>query len=334
MQRLTTAIAFFLAALVTAGTASAETSQVRISRGFGIHYLPIYVIEEQKLLQKHAAAQGLGEVKPEFLLVDGGNHINDAVLAGAVDIGSTGTGGFLTLWAKASGTSKQVIGLGGSAAGGMVMTSRNPALTSVRDVKPTDRIAVPGVKTSLGAIILEMAVAKEFGAAEYARFDHQTVGLSYPDAVAAMISGKGEITAHVASAPFYAIELAQPGIHQVFSSVDLFGHMTVIMTFTTVEFRDKNPKLTKAFIDALAEATDFVDKHHVEAARIYAKFAKVKSPESETVKIISDPNNKFTMTPYGVMTFANFLSEVGSIKKKPARWQDVFVPDVHNLPGT
>ena len=76
--------------------AQAEVSQLRISRGFGVHYLPIYVMEAKGLLQKQAAAVGLGDIKVEFLLVDGGNHINDAVLAGSIDIASTGTGGFLT----------------------------------------------------------------------------------------------------------------------------------------------------------------------------------------------------------------------------------------------
>src|SRR5262249_32616622 len=148
--------------------ASAEVGHVRVSHGLGIHFLPLWIMEAEGLLQKEAAAAGLGDVSVEFLLIDGGNHINDAVLAGSVDIAATGTGGFLTLWAKTKGTPKlEVIALGGSAAGGMIMTSRNPAMQTLRDVSEKDRIAVPGIKTSLGAIILQMAVAKEFGDREY-----------------------------------------------------------------------------------------------------------------------------------------------------------------------
>src|SRR6476620_9434908 len=224
--------------------ASAEASQLRVSRGFGVHYLPLYVMEAKGLLEKRAAADGLADFKVEFLLVDGGNHINDAILAGTIDIASTGTGGFLTLWGKAKGNAKlEVIGLGGSASGGMTMTTRNPAIKSLRDVTDKDRIAVPGIKTSLGAIILQMAAAKEFGDKDYARLDHLTVSMSYPDAVAAMLSGKSEITAHVASAPFSYMELDSPGIHKVFNSVELFGHVTSIMAFTTEQFRAANPKL-------------------------------------------------------------------------------------------
>ena len=313
--------------------ALAEVTRVRVSRGFSISYLPLYVMEAQKLLQKHTAAAGLGEVTVEYLLVDGGNHINDAMLAGTVDIGSTGTGGFLTLWAKARGTNASVIGLGGSAAGGMVMTSRNPAMKTLRDVTEKDRIAVPGIKTSLGAVILQMAVAREFGDAAYAKLDHLTVGLSYPDAVVAMLSGSGEITAHVASAPFYYMELAKPGIHKIFNSVELFGHLTTIMAFTTDAFRARNPKLTAAFIAALEEGTRFVDQNKSEAARIYSTSAKVKTPEAETLRMISDPDVRYTLAPQGVMIYANFLNRVGVIKVKPERWQDVFAPEVHKQPG-
>jgi NitT/TauT family transport system substrate-binding protein len=321
-------------ALGVSSSASAEVSQLRISRGFGIHYLPLYVMEAQGLLQKRAAAEGLGDIKVEFLLVDGGNHINDAILAGAVDIASTGTGGFLTLWAKAKGNPNlEVIGLGGSASGGMTMTSRNPAMKTLRDVSEKDRIAVPGIKTSLGAIILQMAAAKEFGDKDYAKLDHLTVSMPYPDAVAAMLSGKSEITAHVASAPFSYIELDSPGIHKVFNSVELFGHVTTIMAFTTERFRAVNPKLTASFVEALKEAVAFVAVNKPEAAQIYARAARVKSPEAEILRIINDPDVRFTLVPEGIMIYANFMHRVGLLKVKPATWKDVFVSELHALPG-
>ena len=332
-------IGFMLVSVLTFGLgaasgATAEVSQLRISRGFGVHFLPLYVMEAKGLLQKRAAANGLGDIKVEFLLVDGGNHINDAILAGTIDIASTGTGGFLTLWAKAKGNPKlEVIGLGGSASGGMTMTSRNPTMKSLRDVTEKDRIAVPGIKTSLGAIILQMAVAKEFGDKEYARLDHLTVSMSYPDAVAAMLSSRSEITAHVASAPFSYMELDHPGIHKVFNSVELFGHVTTIMAFTTEQFRKSNPKLTASFVAALEEAIAFVAANKPEAAQIYARAARVKSPEAEILRIINDPDVRFTLVPEGIMVYANFMHRVGLLKVKPATWKDVFVSELHGLPG-
>jgi NitT/TauT family transport system substrate-binding protein len=326
-------LALAIAFSVPAG-ASAEVNQLRISRGFGVNFLPLYVMEVKGLLQKRAAADGLGDVKVEFMLIDGGNNINDAILAGSIDVASTGPGGFLTLWAKAKGNPKlEVIGLGGSASGGMTMTSRNPVLKTLRDITEKDRIAVPGIKTSLGAVILQMATAKEFGDTEYARFDHLTVGIPYPDAVAAMLSGKAEITAHVASAPFSYMELDAPGIHKVFNSVELFGHVTTIMAFTTERFRAANPKLTASFITALKEAVEFIAADKAEAARIYVGAARVKSSEAEILRIIKDPDVRFTAAPEGIMIYANFMHRVGLLKVKPATWKDVFVSELHDLPG-
>jgi NitT/TauT family transport system substrate-binding protein len=331
--RIALALAMAVTVVAPAG-ASAEVGQLRISRGFGVHYLPLYVMEKMALLQKRAVSAGLGGVKVEYLLIDGGNHINDAILARSVDIASTGTGGFLTLWAKTKGNPNlEVIGLGGSASGGMTMTTRNPALNSLRDVTEKDRIAVPGIKTSLGAIILQMAVAKEFGDTQYARLDHLTVGLPYPDALAAMLSGRSEITAHVASAPFSYMELESPGIHKVFNSVELFGHLTTIMAFTTQQFRTANPQLTASFVAALQEAVEFIAANKAEAAQIYVETAKVKQSEAEILRIINDPDLRFTLIPKGIMSYASFMHRVGLLKLKPESWKDVFVSEVHSLPG-
>jgi NitT/TauT family transport system substrate-binding protein len=215
----------------------------------------------------------------------------------------------------------------------MTMTTRNSAIKSLRDVTEKDRIAVPGIKTSLGAIILQMAAAKEFGDKDYARLDHLTVSMSYPDAVAAMLSGKAEITAHVASAPFSYMELDSPGIHKVFNSVELFGHVTTIMAFTTEQFRGANPNLTASFVAALKEAVEFVVANKAEAAQIYVRAARVKSSEADILRIITDPDLRFTQAPEGIMIYANFMHRVGLLKVKPATWKDVFVSELHGLPG-
>ena len=55
--------------------------------------------------------------------------------------------------------------------------------------------------------------------------------------------------------------------------------------------------------------------------------------EAEILRMISDPDLRFTLAPEGVMVFANFMHRVGLLKMKPATWKDVFVSEVHDLPG-
>jgi len=324
-----------LAALIVAvlGIASppalAEASVVRISYGYGILYLPLMVMDRERLMEKHATSLGVPNVNVEWKTFDGGNVINDAMLSGALDIAGIGVPGFLTLWAKAKDNPQiEVRGLTGMSSSSTYLMTRNPAIHSLKDFTDKDRIAVPGIKTSLPAVLLHMAVAKEFGDANYAKLDPITVGLPHPDALAVMLSGKGEINSHMASPPFSYVESAQPGLHRVFNSVDVLGNITLDMTFSTRRFVEANPRLTAAFVAAMREACALIERDKVRAAQIYNDVAKVKQPVEETLKILQDPNSRFTAVPEGTMRYAEFMSRVGTIKAKPASWKDYFFATV------
>ena len=82
LSRVLAGLAFaFGAFLASAPPLRAEVSEVRLSKGYGVLYLPLMVMEQKKLLEKHAAAAGLGDIKTSWFLFDGGNNINDAMLA-------------------------------------------------------------------------------------------------------------------------------------------------------------------------------------------------------------------------------------------------------------
>ena len=236
-------------ALAMSHAASGEVAEVRISHGYGVLYLPLMVMASEKLVEKHAAAAGLPSVKASYVVLDGGNVINDAMLSGALDIASSGVPGFLTLWAKAKDNpAQEVRGLTGMSSSSMYLMTRNASVKSLKDFTDKDRIAVPGIKTSLPAVLLHMAAAREFGDANYAKLDPITVGLPHPEALTVLLSGRGEIDSHMASPPFSYIEDATPGLHRVFNSVDLLGNITLDMTYTSRRFFEANPKLCGAFM--------------------------------------------------------------------------------------
>src|ERR1700731_2766142 len=116
-----------LALVATVGAVRAETNELRVSKGFGLHYMPLYIMEKLKLVEKHAAAAGLGDVKVSYRVIDGGNLINNAMLAGALDIATGGVPGFLTLWDKSRKIEKlEVKGLSGVGGGSVWLVTRNP----------------------------------------------------------------------------------------------------------------------------------------------------------------------------------------------------------------
>ncbi len=327
-SRVAGILAVALAALVSLGAplARAEVSEIRISKGFGILYLPLIVMKERGLLEEQARKAGLGEVRTTWLLFDGGNVINDAMLAGALDVAGTGAPGFITLWSKARGTRVEVTGVSALSATSLWLMSNRPGMTSLADVAATDRIALPGIKTSLSAVVLQMTVAKAFGAEAFARLDPMTVGLSHPDAVAALKGGRTEITAHFTSPPFSYIERDDPKIHRVMSSVDVLGNITLDVVFATKRFVDQNPKLMAAFLAAQEEANAFIAADRRGAAEIFVKASPVKVSVDEVVRMLDDPDTRFSSAPQGIMDFVTFMARAGSIKASPAAWTDLFMP--------
>jgi len=328
---------FALGAIVATGTdaARAETGELRVSKGFGLHYMPLYIMEKLKLVEKHAAAAGLGDVKVSYRVIDGGNVINDAMLAGVLDIATGGVPGFLTLWDKTRTIAQlEARGLSGIGGGSVWLVTRNPNIKTLADYTDKDRIAVPGIKTSFVAVVLQMAAAKAFGRENYAKLDPLTVGISHPDALAAMLSGKTEITSHFSSPPFSYIENDQPGFHRVINSSDIFGALTIIMSYTTRRFYDANPKLSAAFVAAADEAAQFIAANKREAARIYIDLAQVKTSEDEMLRMLNDPDTRFSAAPEGAMTYAGFMADIGTLKQRPAGWKDLFFPPVHDRPGS
>ncbi|WP_342358844.1 ABC transporter substrate-binding protein [Terrarubrum flagellatum] len=328
-------VAAAIGASLGAGSAQAEVKEVRVSKGFGILYLPLVVMQDQQFLEKRAKEAGLGDIKVTWLMLDGGNVINDAMMAGTLDFAGTGAPGFITLWAKAKGIPNvEVVGVSGMSSVSLWLMSNKPELKSLKDFTGTDKIALPGIKTSLAAVVLQMIAAKEFGPENYAKMDPMTVSLPHPEALAALIGGKTEIKAHFTSPPFQYLEAKAAGVHRVLNSVDYLGNLTLDVTFAPKKFVDANPKMTQAFIDAMDDSNALIAKDKKLAAEIFARSSKVKVDAAEVQEMIEDKDARFTTTPEGVMQFAEFMHKAGSIKLKPAKWSDMFVPQLVSRPGS
>ncbi|MFO1168366.1 MAG: ABC transporter substrate-binding protein [Rhodoblastus sp.] len=333
-MRMIVKAALALAACLALGPqARAEVKEVRISKGYGILYLPLMVMEQRKLLEKKAAEAGLGEIKTTWYLFDGGNVINDAMLAGSLDIAGTGAPGFITLWSKSRGTRAEVVGVSGMSGTLLTLNTINPDIKSLKDYTVKDKIALPGIKTSLAAVVLQMAAAKELGKDKWNAVDGSTVGLPHPEAYTAMMSGKTEITSHFASPPYSTLELRDKRVRSVVNSIDALGPITLDVVFAPKKFVDENPKTMAAFLAAFDEACDIIAKDKEGAAKDFQASLKAKISAEEALEMVSDKNTTFSATPTGMMQFANFMADVGSIKNRPEKWSDMYMPALAGRPG-
>jgi ABC-type nitrate/sulfonate/bicarbonate transport system substrate-binding protein len=194
----------------------ADVGAIKIARSFSLGHLPAIVMEQQKLVEKHARDLAVPDLKVEWVTLAGAAAQNDALLSGSVAFTANGVPGLLLLWDKTHG---EVRGVGALNSGKQLLNARNPSVRSISDFTPQDKIAVPAVKVSVGAILLQMAAEKQFGEQNRNKLDALTVGLSHPDATAALLSNS-EVTAHYALEPYSSKELTVPGIHTVLDSDD------------------------------------------------------------------------------------------------------------------
>src|SRR5437764_4584905 len=88
-----------LLGLAQSAPARAEVDAVRIAKQFGLGYLPLTLMEEEKLFEQQAKKQGL-DLKVEWLRLSAGAPMNDAILSGNLDFASGGVGPLLTIWGK------------------------------------------------------------------------------------------------------------------------------------------------------------------------------------------------------------------------------------------
>ena len=320
--------------LALAAPARAEVTEVRLSKGYGVLYLPLMVMEQRKLLEKKAAEAGLGEIRTTWYLFDGGNIINDAMLAGSLDIAGTGAPGFLALWSKGKGSRAEVVGVSGMSGTSLSLNTTNPNVKTLADFTPKDKIALPGIKTSLAAVVLQMAAAKELGKDKYNSLDAMTVGLPHPEAYTALTSGKTDITAHFASPPYSTMELRDQRVHRVVNSIQTLGPITLDVVFAPKRFVDANPNTMAAFLAAFHEACDIIAKDKPGVAKDFIASLKTKLSEQEALEIVSDADTTFSATPTGIMQFANFMADTGVMKQRPEKWSDLFMPALAGRPGS
>jgi NitT/TauT family transport system substrate-binding protein len=329
----TAALALCAATLST--PARAEMTEIKVARQYGISYLPLMIMQDQKLIEKHAAQLGLPDFKVSWVQFAGGNVMNDSLLSGSLQIASGGVAPLVLLWARTHNTPFAVRALAAINSMPLLLNTNNPKVKTIKDFTERDKIALPAAKVSIQAITLQMAAQKAFGDGKANMLDKYTVTLAHPDAQQALLSGNSEVTAHFGSPPFQEQELEHPNVHTVLDSYDVLGgRSTFNLVWCTKKFYDENPKVVKAFMDALNEAEAMIRNDKRTAAQVYLRVSGEKSSVDEIEKMIADPKVEFTTTPSNTMKYASFMSRTGLIKTAPASWKDLFFPTAQSLQGS
>jgi NitT/TauT family transport system substrate-binding protein len=311
-----------------AAMANAEVSEIRIPTGAGgVGFLPLLVMEKYRLIEKHA------NVKVHWINIGGPAVMNDALLSGSADFITAGPPAFITLWDRTL-ASARVKGVAAMSSMPMYLNTRADHLKKLDDVTEKDKIAVTAIKVSIPSIVMQMYAKQKYG--QPTHFDKFTVTMTHPDAVIALLAGSSAIDAHFTSPPFAQREKKDPHVRTIMLSDDVMGGSTTFtMVSTTTKFRDQNPKVYAAVLQAINEANQMIAADKKLAAELLLASTNDKGfSVQEIVDVLSDPHIKFTTTPENLMKYADFMHDIGSIKNRPTSWKDMFFPEIHGAPGS
>jgi NitT/TauT family transport system substrate-binding protein len=331
---ITLAVALALRIFSIAPAHADDAKEVRIGYGFGIGFLPLMVIEKLQLIDKHSKAATGAPAPASFTRFSGSSAMQDAVLADAIDMGGYGIPALLIAWEKTRGTASQIIGLAGITTGPLVLVTNNPAVNSIKDLGPRDRIAMPST-VSPQMYVLQMAAEQELGAGKYDRFKSAVVSLPHPEAVKALLS-RLEISAYFSSAPFTQIVLRDPGIHAILDSETVFGGKgSFLVMAMSKRFADRNPDLVKATLAAIEEAASIIKQDPRHAAEIYLSVEPSSSMTVDFIaEILKSSSDDFGAEVYGVKAYADALVRLGQLRTPPSSWREVFHPILGDRNGS
>jgi NitT/TauT family transport system substrate-binding protein len=300
----------------------------------GLLYLPVDMMVSGGVLQQEATKLGLGKVDATATTLSGPAPVIDALLSGSADYGAAALPSVLTLWDKTHGTPNEVKAVGTMSNGTMVLYTINPNVKTIADFTEKDRIAVPSVRISFNAMMLEMAAEKLWN--DPHRLDHLTVGLGHADAVAALSAGYGSatVTAHIGVQPFTDRGLRLPGAHVVADSREVFGGpLTQVTLLASKLTRDRNPTLFKAVANALEQSIRQCNADKRAAAVLWKKAQNASESVDDLVALLSDPGFEFTSQPHRIPYFAAFLNRIGTMKSEVTDWKQVFWETAYDQQG-
>lgn len=314
--------------LALVAPAAAETDRITIGIQNGIAYLPFHVMAEQHLIEKHAKALGL-DLKADIRNLGQTGLVRDALIAGQIQFGVAGPPTLVTLYDKTRGAyaaASAVVSLPAT------LNTTNPKIKSICDFADGDKIALPTIKSSAQAVVLQMASKALCG--DPFRNDRFTVSMGHPDGYNALMSGL--ISAHMTAPPFADNELrtGKGRVRRILSSYDVMGtKATLVLLITSNAFRDANPRAYRAVREALEEAEAFIRKNPAAAAAIYKKAEKSRESDADIVKQITSPEMVYDTTPQGIGRFAAFMNEIGTVKTKYT-WQQLSMPELRGRKGS
>jgi NitT/TauT family transport system substrate-binding protein len=321
-----------VAAAVPPATAALAQDQFRIGLGYGFAFLPLYVCEDLKLVEKQAKAAHL-DLAAKFQHFASSSELHTALAAGQIDIAPFGTAPLLADAVEAEKAGRQIGAVSGITSLPLTLLSNQADERSIADLKTSDRIAVP-TPTSPQVYLLQMQSEKIFG--KFDRLRNQIVTLSHPQAIAALADNNGQATAYFSSPPFTQIALRTTNVHALLSSSDVMnGKSSFLILGALRSYINAQPQVAELVTKAIDEAARLIRDDPKRAAQIYLTHEPSAALNAAAMEaIIRETKDEFGSPIYGVQATADFMVRIGELKGSLRSWKDIAAPALLSSPST
>ena len=328
------ALGLLTTGLASRRAAAAEGPDLRISSLEGFGFLPLFIALDRRLIERHAAALGLDGVRVEHTQLRSAVIATDALLAGQLDVIAGTTTSLLVLWDKTNGEARALSDLGGQV---FTLVTRNPAIRSIADFGPMDRIAVPSVRQGPHSLVIGLALDQALGAGSHGRLDSIQVQSGHADAVTMVLNPSHQVNSHFSTLPYAETELnsVSPRVHKVLTSLEVLGGpTTTISAYAMRKFVEANPVKTAALAAALDEANVLIATDRMAAAASYLNITHERFSQETLAGLLTREGVLYSGTPTRTMLIAAQMARTGLIRRKPADWRDFHFPFLHDRAGS
>jgi NitT/TauT family transport system substrate-binding protein len=321
-----------MAAPIPSAVPALAQDQVRIGLGYGFAFLPLYLCEDLKLIEKQAKAAHL-DVAAMFQHFGSAGELHAALAAGQIDVAPFGTAPLLAGALAAKEAGHQIVAVSGMTSLPLTLLSNQADERSIADLKASDRIAVP-TPTSPQMYLLQMQSEKTFG--QFDRLRNQIVMLSHPQSIAALADHNGQATAYFSSPPFTQIMVRAANVHAILSSSDVMnGKSSFLILGAQRSYLKMQPQVADIVTKAIDEAARLIRDDPKRAAQIYLTREPSAALNGAAVEaIIRETKDEFGTPVYGVQATADFMARIGELKGSLRSWKDIASPALLSSPST
>jgi NitT/TauT family transport system substrate-binding protein len=324
------AFAWALTAPLALAAPARAQEQVRIGVGFGLAFLPTYICEDLKLVEKYAKAEHL-DVKVSYQRLLGAGAMQEALENRAIDVAPFGTAPLLAAWQRQQGT-QQILAVSGLSTMPLTLVSNRSKIGSFAELGAADRIALPSL-TAPQMYFLEMESEKVFESAD--KLNDRVVALSPSTAITALIDHDGSVAVAFLSPPYTELALRDGNVHRVLGSAEVLDtKASFLILGATKSYILAHPQVPEVIDKAIDEAARLIHDDPARAAQIYLTHEPSKALAGPFVEaLMRELKDEFGSPVHGVQAFADFMGRHGELKNPPQSWKNVVAPALLNSPS-